>query len=37
MGSFSWLKAERTTKVANIMERKPFKFLIPRRIWWWFY
>ena len=29
MGSFSWLKAERTTKVANIMEGKPFKFLIP--------
>lgn len=29
MGSFSWTKADRLTKVANIVEGKPFKFLIP--------
>lgn len=30
MGSFSWLKADKLTKVANIVEGKPFKFLIPK-------
>lgn len=30
MGSFSWLKADNLTKVANIVQDKPFKFLIPR-------
>ena len=30
MGSFSWLKADNLTKVANIVEGKPFKFLIPK-------
>lgn len=29
MGSFSWLKADTMTKVANVVEDKPFKFLIP--------
>ena len=29
MGSFSWTKADTLTKVANIVEGKPFKFLIP--------
>lgn len=30
MGSFSWLKADNLTNVANIVEGKPFKFLIPK-------
>ncbi|SEU09514.1 hypothetical protein SAMN05443270_3100 [Lacrimispora sphenoides] len=30
MGSFSWLKADNLTKVANVLEGKPFKFLIPK-------
>ncbi len=30
MGSFSWLKADDLTKVANIVDNKPFKFLIPK-------
>lgn len=30
MGSFSWLKADKLTKVANIAQNKPFKFLIPK-------
>ena len=30
MGSFSWLKADNLTKVANIVDDKPFKFLIPK-------
>lgn len=30
MGSFSWLKADNLTKVANIVYDKPFKFLIPK-------
>lgn len=30
MGSFSWLKADNLTKVANIAYGKPFKFLIPK-------
>jgi hypothetical protein len=29
MGSFSWLNADKLTKVANIAYGKPFKFLIP--------
>ena len=29
MGSFSWLKADKLTKVANIAYGKPFKCLIP--------
>ena len=29
MGSFSWLKADRLTKVANVQYGAPFKFLIP--------
>jgi hypothetical protein len=29
MGSFSWLRADRLTKTANIYYRCPFKFLIP--------
>ena len=29
MGSFSWLKADNLTKVANVVYDKPFKFLIP--------
>lgn len=30
MGSFSWLKADNLTKVANVVYGKPFKFLIPK-------
>lgn len=30
MGSFSWLKADDLTKVANIAYGRPFKFLIPK-------
>lgn len=30
MGSFSWLKADDLTKVANIVYGEPFKFLIPK-------
>lgn len=30
MGSFSWLKADNLTQVANIVDGKPFKFLIPK-------
>jgi hypothetical protein len=30
MGCFSWLKADKLTKVANIVEDEPFKFLIPK-------
>ena len=30
MGSFSWLKADNLTKVANVAYDKPFKFLIPK-------
>ena len=30
MGSFSWLKADKLTKVANVAYGKPFKFLIPK-------
>lgn len=30
MGSFSWLKADNLTKVANIVGGKSFKFLIPK-------
>lgn len=30
MGCFSWLKADNLTKVANIVEDKPFKLLIPK-------
>lgn len=30
MGSFSWLKADTLTKVANIVEGAPFKLLIPK-------
>lgn len=30
MGSFSWLKADNLTKVANIVYGEPFKFLIPK-------
>lgn len=30
MGSFSWLKADNLTKVANIAQGEPFKFLIPK-------
>lgn len=30
MGSFSWLKADNLTNVANIAYGKPFKFLIPK-------
>lgn len=30
MGSFSWTKADKLTKVANIVTGKPFKFLIPK-------
>lgn len=30
MGSFSWLKADDLTKVANIAYGYPFKFLIPK-------
>ena len=29
MGSFSWLKADKLTRVANIVWGAPFKFLIP--------
>ena len=29
MGSFSWLKADNLTKIANIQYGAPFKFLIP--------
>ena len=29
MGSFSWLKADTLTKVANVREGHPFKFLVP--------
>ena len=29
MGSFSWLKADNLTKVANVQYGAPFKFLIP--------
>ena len=31
MGSFSWLKADKLTKVNNIAYGKPFKFLIPKK------
>lgn len=31
MGCFSWLKADKLTKVANIVEDKPFKLLIPKK------
>lgn len=30
MGSFSWLKADNLTNIANIVVGKPFKFLIPQ-------
>lgn len=30
MGSFSWLKTDNLTKVANIQYGKSFKFLIPK-------
>ena len=30
MGSFSWLKADNLTQIANIAYDKPFKFLIPK-------
>ena len=30
MGSFSWLKADNLTRVANIVEGAPFKLLIPK-------
>lgn len=30
MGSFSWLKADNLTKVANVAYGKSFKFLIPK-------
>ena len=30
IGSFSWLKADDLTKVANIAYGHPFKFLIPK-------
>lgn len=30
MGCFSWLKADKLTQVANVVEGKPFKFLIPK-------
>jgi len=30
MGSFSWLKADNLTRVANVVYEKPFKFLIPK-------
>lgn len=30
MGSFSWLKADNLTKIANIVEGSPFKCLIPK-------
>lgn len=30
MGSFSWLKADNLTKVANVAYGQPFKFLIPK-------
>ena len=29
MGSFSWLKADNLTKIANVQYGAPFKFLIP--------
>lgn len=29
MGSFSWLKADNLTKIANVQYEAPFKFLIP--------
>ena len=31
MGSFSWLKADTLTKVANIVQGEPFKMLIPAK------
>ena len=31
MGSFSWLRADNTTKVANVAYGKSFKFLIPEK------
>lgn len=30
MGCFSWIKADNLTKVANIVDGKPFKLLIPK-------
>ena len=30
MGSFSWLKADNLTKIANVLYGAPFKFLIPK-------
>lgn len=30
MGSFSWLKADKLTKVANVVYGRSFKFLIPK-------
>lgn len=30
MGSFSWLKADKLTKIVNVAYGKPFKFLIPK-------
>lgn len=30
MGSFSWLKADNLTNVSNVVQEKPFKFLIPQ-------
>lgn len=30
MGSFSWLKADNLTQIANVVYGKPFKFLIPK-------
>lgn len=30
MGSFSWIKADTLTNVANIVDDEPFKFLIPK-------
>ena len=32
MGSFSWLKADNLTKVANVQYGAPFKFLIPEEL-----
>ena len=30
MGSFSWLKADNLTKIANVLYKAPFKLLIPK-------
>lgn len=37
MGSFSWLRADKTTKRKNLTKGDRYKNTYSKGIWWWIY